>query len=562
MPITAALLLFLAVPLQAASKTLAACLANGHCSSKAMVRSGVGQKTLGDLGVPKLKAFAKDLKNEKIKWPVYRISKDVQVRDFQERKLEIQARLSTFGRNRLMRASTSWRKWRAQRESGRLLQQRKPLSKLDGIPFIVNDELSASGFTELVGTNPRDQRNPRRGRPAVENDPVIQALLDAGAILFGTSVLHEYGISPVGYNAGHQGPLNAFDQTRFTGGSSGGSATGVALGLFPFAIGFDGDGSVRIPASWSGVVGAIPTFGAVRYDNAETEIFTTLHCGPIAANVADAAIVMSVMANTKNQGDHFCDKVYRDRFGVPMPEINFAPLHDKDPTFTIGYDTAWVHDSDPEIETMFYEDRDWIQQQPGWSIHDNFMTTHWKEQALAHTLIIVSEFHRNYKNDKIEMLEPNTKFFLALGSEIDKEMIDAAERVKKWASEQWMQQFEHMDAVITPAMAVPAQHIEDGIDENGLFDATLVSTMLKYRWPSNLMGFPSVTATVRNNKDELPIGIQVICRPFEDGKCLALAKKIEEHFEGRREHPEQWGGDLEKSDSWAWLDVIQQARAR
>ncbi|KAF4759122.1 hypothetical protein FOZ63_018374, partial [Perkinsus olseni] len=168
-------------------------------------------------------------------------------------------------------------------------------------------------------------------------------------ILFGTSVLHEYGISPVGYNVWYKGPLNAFDRTRYTGGSSSGSATGVALGIFPFAIGFDGGGSVRIPSSWSGVVGAIPTFGAVRYDNAETKVFTTLHCGPITANVADAAIVMSGSI-IPISGEHFYDKVYRETFDVPMPKINFAPLYDKNPNFTIGYDTAWVHDSDPEIE--------------------------------------------------------------------------------------------------------------------------------------------------------------------------------------------------------------------
>ncbi|EER06173.1 amidase, putative, partial [Perkinsus marinus ATCC 50983] len=98
-----------------------------------------------------------------------------------------------------------------------------------------------------------------------------------------------------------QGPLNAYDPTRYTGGSSSGPATGVALGLFPFAIGFDGGGSIRDPSSWSGVVGTVATFGAVRYENAETEIFTTLHCGPITTNVADAAIVLEVMANTKNK---------------------------------------------------------------------------------------------------------------------------------------------------------------------------------------------------------------------------------------------------------------------
>ncbi|KAF4711216.1 hypothetical protein FOZ63_028635 [Perkinsus olseni] len=71
--------------------------------------------------------------------------------------------------------------------------------------------------------------------------------------------------------------------------------------------------------------------------------------------------------------------------------------------------------------------------------------------------------------------------------------------------------------------------------------------MTRYIWPSNLMGFPSVTVTIKKNKDDLPIGIQVICRPFEDGKCLAIARKIEEHFEGQREHPEQW------------IDVIQES---
>ncbi|KAF4721227.1 hypothetical protein FOZ62_019963, partial [Perkinsus olseni] len=108
--------------------------------------------------------------------------------------------------------------------------------------------MSVEHLMELVGTNPRDKRNPRVGKFATKNDPVIQALVDAGAIPCGTSVMHEYGISPVGYNVWYQGPLNVHDRTRYTGGSSSGSATGVALGLFTFAIGFDGGGSVRDPS--------------------------------------------------------------------------------------------------------------------------------------------------------------------------------------------------------------------------------------------------------------------------------------------------------------------------
>ncbi|KAF4700161.1 hypothetical protein FOZ62_024187 [Perkinsus olseni] len=600
------------VPMTGLPLRAAGSLVTGNSFLRRNVRGLVSRKTFKDIGVSELKAFAAGLDVERMKWPIYKIglfnsSSSSYLSDEEARSSEagsdsnpsqdgildrrsirtyrsIEEYHNAYKEGRLspvdvagtvyewmitldeefhfMVEQTPWSTVKKAAQASKLRYERgEQLSKLDGIPFIVKDEMSIQNFTELVGTNPRNSKNPRLARPATKNDPVVQALLDAGAILFGTSVMHEYGISPVGYNVWYHGPLNAFDRTRYTGGSSSGSATGVALGLFPFAIGFDGGGSVRDPASWSGVDGAIPTFGTVRYHNAETEVFTTLHCGPITANVADAAIVMSVIANTKNQGDHFYDKVYRDQFEVPRPKINFAPLYEKNPNFTIGYDTAWVHDSDPEIETMFYEVHDWIQEQPGWSIKDNFVMTHWKDQALAHTLTIAAEFHQTHKDDEYSILEPNTKISLALGSEIDEETIAAAEKVKRWASEKWMEQFEKMDVIMTPAMAIPAQPIGSGVSSYGLFDGTLVSNMLKYIWPSNLLGFPSVTVTVRNNKDELPIGIQVICRPFEDGKCLALAKKIEEHYTGKRKTPWPWGVDDNKRSKWAWVDVFQVALA-
>ncbi|KAF4688271.1 hypothetical protein FOZ63_019824, partial [Perkinsus olseni] len=106
---------------------------------------------------------------------------------------------------------------------------------------------------------------------------------------------------------------------------------------------------------------------------------------------------------------------------------------------------------------MFYEVHDWIQQQPGWSIQDNFVMTHWKDQALAHTLTIAAEFHQTHKDDEYSILEPNTQISLALGSEIDEETIVAAEKVKR------MEQFKYMDVLMTPAMAIPAKSIGAGV---------------------------------------------------------------------------------------------------
>ncbi|KAF4654474.1 hypothetical protein FOL47_009964 [Perkinsus chesapeaki] len=564
-------------------------------------RKAAALRSFSQIGVSGLEKFAKGLKNGGMKWPIYQIGEDRRsemvesakgpspskdglsgadpsksyqsIEDYhaayKERSLSpIDVAEVVYNRMKelnetfhFMREYADYNEIiRAAQASHDRFRAGNPLSLLDGIPFIVKDEMSAQGFVELLGTNPYNPKNPRLRIFAARNDPVIQALLDAGAILFGTSVMHEYGISPVGYNIWHQGPKNAFNREYFTGGSSSGSATGVALGLFLFAIGFDGGGSVRIPSSWSGVVGYISTFGTVRYENSETEIFTTIHCGPITANVADAAIVMSVIAKTQHTGTHFYDQLYLDKFGAVMPPLTFSALYEEQ-DYTIGYDPAWVHDSEPAVYQLFDEVATWLRSQEGITIDGNFVMTNWKQQALAHTLTIASEFAVAHRNDNLDILEPNTKLSLALGKEVKPRTIAAAEKVKQWASEQWMEQFEKMDVVITPAMAMPAQPIKEGIDTYGFFDGTLVSKMLKYIWPSNLLGFPSVVVTLKNEEESgLPIGIQVICRPFEDDKCLAVAKKIEEKYSGTRSHPKEWTGDLSNIKE-GWVDVMKEAFA-
>jgi len=88
---------------------------------------------------------------------------------------------------------------------------------------------------------------------------MVARLRKAGAIIIGTTTMHELGIQPLGYNSHYKGPFNAFDPLRYPGGSSSGSAVAVALGIVPLAIGWDGGGSIRIPASFNGVFGLAPT---------------------------------------------------------------------------------------------------------------------------------------------------------------------------------------------------------------------------------------------------------------------------------------------------------------
>jgi len=130
--------------------------------------------------------------------------------------------------------------------------------------------------------------------PAAVDDPAVAKLRALGAVVLGVTTMTEGGVTPLGYAVAAQGPFNAFDAARYSGGSSGGSAVAVALGLCPMALGFDGGGSIRIPAAFAGAVGLATTFG--RLDSGKISS-TMVKGGPIAATASDAALYFAAMGS-------------------------------------------------------------------------------------------------------------------------------------------------------------------------------------------------------------------------------------------------------------------------
>src|SRR4029079_11950288 len=121
------------------------------------------------------------------------------------------------------------------------------LGVLDGVPLLVKDEFDVAGLATRLGSlcesaAPRDR-----------DSTVVARLRRAGAVVVGKTVLTEWGMSPIGNNVTSSMPRNAHSGARAPGGSSTGSAVGVALGIAPLACGGDGGGSIRIPASLHGV---------------------------------------------------------------------------------------------------------------------------------------------------------------------------------------------------------------------------------------------------------------------------------------------------------------------
>ncbi|KAH0628673.1 hypothetical protein JD844_010085 [Phrynosoma platyrhinos] len=152
---------------------------------------------------------------------------------------------------------------------------KEPLSLLDGIPVCLKEEIKVAPYYHRSGTAYLGTK------PETEDATVTRKLREAGAIIIGVSNMHELGIGTTGCNPNryHGTARNPYNPQHFTGGSSSGSAAAVASGLCPLALGTDGGGSVRIPASFCGIVGLKGTFGRISAYGSHPLSYSTVSLG-------------------------------------------------------------------------------------------------------------------------------------------------------------------------------------------------------------------------------------------------------------------------------------------
>ncbi|VWB25108.1 amidase [Burkholderia aenigmatica] len=177
----------------------------------------------------------------------------------------------------------------AARESERRWMRGEPCGLLDGVPVSVKDLIAVRGLPTRYGslTSP--------SAPEADDAPAVARLRQAGALLFGKTTTSEFGNKIVTDSPLTGITRNPWDRRLTSGGSSGGSAVAVALGMGPLSLATDGGGSIRVPACWSGVVGMKPSFNLVPAGAAVSWThLSTL--GPIARCVSDAALMLTVMA--------------------------------------------------------------------------------------------------------------------------------------------------------------------------------------------------------------------------------------------------------------------------
>jgi Asp-tRNA(Asn)/Glu-tRNA(Gln) amidotransferase A subunit family amidase len=176
----------------------------------------------------------------------------------------------------------------------------RPLSVFDGVPVAFKDMISIDKHIMYNG------KHPKRGDwfTSSKDDIMVARFKNLGAIILGSTIMTEGGTSPLGYNSHFKGPFNPYALDRYSGGSSSGSAVAVACGLVPVAIGFDGGGSIRIPAAMSGVHGFAATFSRIPFDSAHES--TMIKAGAFANSAHDVALAYAALSPNAQGNFYLC----------------------------------------------------------------------------------------------------------------------------------------------------------------------------------------------------------------------------------------------------------------
>ena len=392
----------------------------------------------------------------------------------------------------------------------------EPLGLLDGVPVAVKDEVDMLPYPTTVGTRIFGKE------PAKQDSTVVARLRDSGALLVGKANMHEIGINPNGFNDQYGTVRNPYDPFCDPGGSSSGSAATVAAGIVPAAIGADGGGSIRIPASLCGTVGLKSTFGRISEFGAAPLGWSVAHLGPLAASVEDAALIYSVIAGVDPKDENTLKQP-----AVTLKDWNKADLSG----VKAGIYPEWFEHADPEVVKVNYMLVAQLKSR-GLEVKE-ISIPNLDATRVAHAVTILSEMAtsmRRYADHRKEQGAP-VRLNLVIGEALTAYDYIQAQRMRTRAMNNFYTVFNDVDVILTPATAKTAQPFLPGGLDGGWTDLSLDTEMMRFIIPGNLLGLPSISFPSGYDSRGLPIGMQAIGRHWEENLLLRVAFNAEQVVE-------------------------------
>ncbi|MGI9126235.1 MAG: amidase, partial [Mycobacterium sp.] len=374
-------------------------------------------------------------------------------------------------------------------------------------PVAIKDDSDVAGEFTCYGSSAYDLA-------ATADAEVVSRLRAAGAVILGKTAVPEMMLWPFTETVSFGATHNPWDLAYTPGGSSGGSAAAVAAGLAPFALGSDGAGSIRIPASWCGLYGLKPQRDRVPmgpHDDAWQGLSVN---GPLTRTVEDAALFLDVTHTGKAPRGGFVKAAARKpgrlriALSTRVPPTMLARVGRSQQRALDGVE-ALLRDLGHEV---LWRDPDY----PAWAAYGHLVPRMWRGiyedvQKLPHP----------------ERLEPRTRSIARLGGLISEAQIAKVRAAEPKLAARVQSIFDDFDVLITPGTATGPSRVGQYQHRGGVSTLALVASRVPFAGVFNATGQPAAVLPWMLGGDGLPVSVQLVGRPSDEATLLSLSTQIE-----------------------------------
>tara|TARA_B100001146_G_scaffold71199_1_gene63034 strand:- start:1897 stop:3531 length:1635 start_codon:yes stop_codon:yes gene_type:complete len=389
---------------------------------------------------------------------------------------------------------------------------------LSGLPLVHKDIIATRNIRTTAGSALLHDYVP------TNDATVVSRLTNAGTLLVGKSNTHEFATGTTG-NISYFGAVrNPWNLDHMAGGSSSGSAAALAAGMVCVATGTDTGGSIRIPASCCGIVGLKPTYGRVGRTGVMPFAWGLDHVGPMGRRVADIAALLSAMAGP----DPF------DRANSGEPTVDFSASINqgvKGLRFVVP-DFCFLEIATEPVAKAVHEAAN-ILEELGAHRVDVPMPSEFDLVGPAAITLFLAEggaVHRDTLASHPEMYCQETRSFLSLAEKISAHAYLQAQKIRASLTNELARVFQSVDLMVTPTLAMTAPHRNAQEIEGAQGPLDVRAAMTLFTRPFNLTGLPALSLPC-GFVDGMPIGLQLVGRPFEETTLLRAAHAYEEATE-------------------------------
>jgi len=415
----------------------------------------------------------------------------------------------------------------------RMAAEGKPLPPLGGVPVAIKDVMCTRGVRTSAGSKILGNFIPPYDCTAVAR------LEAAGAVVLGKANCDEFAMGSSNENSAFRPVHNPRDKTRVPGGSSGGSAAAVAADMAVAALGSDTGGSIRQPAAFCGVVGLMPTYGRVSRYGLIAFASSLDHIGPLTRTVKDAATVLRIIAGRDPMDSTSAD--------VPVPDY-VEELEKPVRGIRIGVAKEYFGEGlDPEVRKAV-EDGIQTLAKLGCEVVPVSLP-HSKYAIPTYYLVATAEASSNlarfdgvrygyraknartlsemYRRSRDEGFGAEVKRRIMLGTyALSAGYYDAyylkAQRVRTLLTRDFEDAFKTVDAIVTPTTPTAAFKLGEKVDDPlAMYLADI------YTVTADLAGIPGISIPCGRTRDNLPIGLQILGKHFDEATILRVAHAFE-----------------------------------